>query len=174
MLTRLIRLLIVILLPAAQMHAQTYVSLAPALTNTAGTAADKANLALEVGRQWDVFSLGLAFGKTTLSPVSHRDTSKYIELRPNLNIFQVGKFTNTFTPGIGYVFNAREDLVTEVTYGIEYSLSDQLHVNAYFGQFFYSGKETASNVSFFGISAAWFFAPVKGGSMIKQPTRPQK
>lgn len=147
---------------------QTYISLAPSLTNTAGTIAEKSNLAIEVGQQWDVFSMGLDLGKTTLSPVSGRDTSIYLELRPNLNIFQEGKFTNTFTAGIGYVFNAKENLLTEVTYGIEYSYTEKLHFNAFFGQYFYSGRRSASNVSFFGVSAAFYFAPTTSGSLIKQ------
>ena len=147
---------------------QTYISLAPSLTNTTGTIADKSNIALEVGQQWDVFSLGIDIGKTTLSPVTMRDTSVYLELRPNLNIFQEGKFTNTFTAGIGYVFNAKESLLTELTYGIEYSFTEKLHFNVFFGQYFYSGRESASNVSFFGISAAFYFAPNTSGSLIKQ------
>ena len=71
-----------------QVSSQTYISLAPSLTNTAGTIADKSNIALEIGQQSDVFSMGLDIGKTTLSKVTKRDTTAYLELRPNLNIFQ--------------------------------------------------------------------------------------
>jgi hypothetical protein len=148
-------------------HSQTYISLAPSLTNTAGTIAEKSNLALEVGQQWEVFSLGIVLGKTTLSPSNGKDTSVYFEIHPNLNIFQVGKFTNTFTPGIGYILNAKENLLTEVTYGIEYSLTEKFHLNVFFGQYFYSGKKSASNVSFFGVSAAFYFKPNTAGSLIK-------
>ncbi len=154
-----------------QTFSQTYISLAPSLTNTAGTIADKSNMAVELGQQWDVFSMGLDLGKTTLSKVTGRDTSAYLELRPNLNIFQEGKFTNTFTAGIGYVFDAKESLLTELTYGIEYSLTGKLHFNVFFGQYFYSGKVSASNVSFFGISAAWYFSPTQSGSLIKQKSK---
>ena len=154
-----------------QGSSQTYISLAPSLTNTAGTIADKSNIALELGQQWDVFSMGVDLGKTTLSKVTGRDTTAYLELRPNLNIFQEGKFTNTFTAGIGYVFNAKESLLTEVTYGIEYSFTEQLHFNVFFGQYYYSGKQSASNVSFFGISAAFYFAPTTSGSLIKQKSK---
>ena len=146
---------------------QSYISLATSLTNTAGTIAEKSNIAIEIGQQWDVFSLGLDLGKTTLSPVSKRDTSYYLELRPSLNVFQQGKFTNTFTTGIGYIFNAKENLVTELTYGIEYSFTPKVHFNAFFGQYFYSGKESASNVTFFGISAMLYFKPTKTGAIIK-------
>jgi hypothetical protein len=154
-----------------QGSSQTYISLAPSLTNTAGTIADKSNIALEIGQQWDVFSMGIDVGKTTLSKVTGRDTTAYLELRPNLNIFQEGKFTNTFTAGIGYVFNAKENLLTEVTYGIEYSFTEQLHFNVFFGQYYYSGKQSASNVSFFGISAAYYFAPTNTGSLVKQKSK---
>ena len=147
---------------------QTYISLAPSLTNTPGTIADKGNLALEVGRQWDVFSLGFDIGETTFSRLNGKDTSTYLELRPNLNIFQEGKFTNTFTAGIGYIFGAEENLLTEVTYGIEYAWTENLHLNVFFGNYYYSGRVSASNVSFFGISGAYYFSPYKPSSLISQ------
>ena len=146
--------------------AQTYISFEPALTNTAGTLADKANISFEAGRQWDVFSLGIDIGKTTLSPAHGRDTSVYMEIRPNLNVFQQGKFTNTLTPGIGFIFNAKENLMTEFTTGIEYAYSPLIHFNIFFGQYFYSGKSSASNVTFYGISVMKYFKPYKGKGII--------
>lgn len=147
---------------------QTYISLAPSLTNTAGTIPGKSNVAIEVGRQWDVFSLGLDVGKTSMGKMP-RDTTAYVELRPNLNVFQQGKFTNTFTAGIGYIFNAQQSLMTELTSGIEYAYNDKLHINIFFGQYYYSGKYDASNVTFFGISGMWYFKATKTGSLIKNP-----
>lgn len=145
-----------------QVSSQTYISLVPSLTNSSGSLLEKSNLSLEVGRQWDVFSLGLDIGKTTFGKVFSRDTSVYLELRPNLNVFQQGKFTSTFTPGIGYVFNAKEDFVTEVTYGIEYSMSNLVHINIYSGQYFYSGLESSSSVTFFGLSIIKYFSKRSG------------
>ena len=100
-----------------------------------------------------------------------RDTSAYLELRPNLNIFQQGKFTNTFTAGIGYILNAKENLLTELTSGIEYAYTQKLHFNVFFGQYFYSGKVSASNVTFFGISAMLYFAPTQSGPLIHQKSK---
>ncbi len=151
--------------------AQFYISLAPSLTNSPGTILDKANIAFEFGKQWDVFSMGLDLGKTTLAKVTGRDTSVYLELRPNLNIFQQGKFTNTFTPGIGYIFNASQNLMTELTYGIEYAHNDRVHFNVYFGQYFYSGKTDASNVTFFGASVMLYFLPTQTKSLISRPRK---
>jgi hypothetical protein len=146
---------------------QTYVSLAPSITNTPGTLAEKGNIAIEFGRQWDVFSMGLDIGKTSMGSVKGRDTTAYLELRPNLNVFQQGKFTNTFTAGIGYIFNAKENLMTELTSGIEYAMNERIHFNVVFGQYFYSGRYSASDVTFFGTSVMWYFTPSKPNSLFK-------
>ena len=148
--------------------AQTYISLAPSLTNSPGTIAEKGNIAVELGRQWDVFSLGIDVGKTSMGRVSGRDTTAYLELRPNLNVFQQGKFTNTFTAGIGYIFNGKEDLMTELTSGIEYAMNERIHFNVVFGQYFYSGRYSASDVTFFGASVMWYFKPSHHESLFKQ------
>jgi hypothetical protein len=162
------RIIFIILLLSRVMNcdAQTYISLAPSISNTAGSLADKTNIGLEIGRQWDVFSLGLAFGKTSVQKINGTDTTTFIELRPNLNVFQQGKFTNTFTAGIGYIFNAQESLMTEMTMGIEYSFSSIFHFNVDFGQYYYSGKYSDSNATFFGISCAWYFSPTHAKPLI--------
>lgn len=157
----------------AALFAQTYVSLAPQFTNSPGTLAEKGNIAIELGRQWDVFSLGIDVGKTTMGGMhGFRDTSVYLELRPNLNVFQQGPFTNTFTAGIGGIFGAQENFMTELTSGIEYAYNNRLHFNVVFGQYFYSGRYSASNVTFFGLSAMFYFKPSSVGSLLK-PKKPE-
>lgn len=146
--------------------AQTYFSFVPSLTNSPGTMAEKANFSVEVGRQWDVFSLGADIGKTSLSRSGGRDTTMYLEIRPNLNVFQVGKFTNTLTPGIGCIFNAREYFMTELTSGIEYAYNPWFHLNIYFGTYYYSGRYSADNVTFFGLSIMYFLKPYTPGSLL--------
>ena len=110
--------------------------------------------------------MGLDLGKTSLGKVTGRDTTVYLELRPNLNIFQQGKFTNTFTAGIGYIFNSKQNLMTELTSGIEYAFSQQIHFNIYFGQYFYSGRTDASSVTFFGASVMLYFSPTNALPLI--------
>ena len=162
-------LLLLILLTVASNYtnSQTYISIVPCLTNDAGTLAEKTNLSVEVGRQWDVFSLGLDVGKTSLGKVQGRDTTAYLEIRPNLNVFQQGKFTNTFTAGIGFIFNSKQSLMTELTSGIEYAFNPKVHFNVYFGQYYYSGRTDASSVTFFGVSAMLYFLPSIHKSLIK-------
>ena len=165
-----VTLLLLLIVTCKPLSGQYYISLAPSLTNTAGTIAEKSNITLEFGKQWDVFSLGAVVGKTSMGKVTGRDTTMYTEIRPNLNIFQQGKFTNTFTAGIGYIFNAEENLVTELTSGIEFAQSEQFHINISFGQYFYSGRYSSSNVTFFGISGMWYFGASHAGSLIKKGT----
>jgi hypothetical protein len=159
-------LCVLFIVAANCISAQTYVSFVPSLTNSPGTLAEKSNFSIEAGRQWDVFSLGVDLGKTSLGKVVGKDTTVYLEVRPNLNVFQQGKFTNTITPGIGFIFNSKENFMTEVTSGIEYSYSDLVHFNIYFGQYFYSGKESASNVTFFGVSIMRYFKPSHAKALI--------
>ncbi|MVN21387.1 hypothetical protein [Mucilaginibacter arboris] len=148
---------------------QTYLQVYYSLTNTPGTLGGKSNLSIEVGKQWNVFSLGVDLGKTTLEHIKGRDTSFYFEVRPNLNIFQQGRFTNTLTVGVGYVFLAPNNFLSELTSGIEYTATDRLHLNVNFGQFYYSGRYTASSVTFFGVSASYYFLPYKNRSSIIKP-----
>ncbi len=147
--------------------AQTYLSFVPSLTNSPGTLGEKANLSFEAGRQWDCFSLGADIGKTSLGKNDGRDTTVYLEVRPNLNVFQQGKFTNTLTPGIGFIFNSKENFMTELTSGIEYAYSPNWHLNIYFGQYYYSGRVSASNVSFFGLSIMYFLKPYTPDALIE-------
>lgn len=149
--------------------AQTYLQVYYSLTNTPDTFLGKSNFSVEIGKQWDVFSLGFDLGKTTLEPIHGRDTSIYMELRPNLNIFQQGRFTNTLTVGVGYVFGASNNFLTELTSGIEYSATERLHLNVAFGQFYYSGRTTASTATFFGTSVSYYFLPYKNRSSIIKP-----
>lgn len=152
---------------ASTIKAQMYVELAPCMTTTTGNASAKLSPTLEIGKQWDVLSLGFDIGKTNSSPVRGKDTTLYFEFRPNLNIFQVGKFTNTFTPGIGYVPGSK-NLILEMTSGVEYSYTETFHINMFFGQYYYSGLSSSSSVAFVGISIVKFFSAYKSKSVINK------
>ena len=97
-------------------------------------------------------------------------TLRYLEIRPNLNVFQVGKFTNTLTPGIGCIFNSHENFMTELTSGIEYAYNPWFHLNIYFGTYYYSGVYSASNVTFFGLSIMYFLKPYTPKGLLNNAT----
>jgi len=165
-------LLIIFLCTAISIRcaAQTYIAICPSLVNTPGTVAGKTNIALEVGRQMGVFSVGADIGKTHFASQPGRDTTIYLEVRPNLNIFEHGKFTNTLTMGIGGVFNAKENFMTELTTGMEYEMNDHYHFNANFGQYYFSGRETLTSYTFFGFSVMHYFGRTNKKALVKFKT----
>ena len=96
------------------------------------------------------------------------DTTMYAEIRTNLNVFQQADLTNTITIGAGGIRNAKNYFLTELTYTIEYALSQQVHMNILAGQYFYSGVNTMENETIVGCSLMYFFKPFgKKKSMIK-------
>ena len=151
--------------------AQFYASLMPGFYTGSGTVAQRSTFDVEFGKQWDVFSLGLDIGKINLAPkATPIDTTWYTEIRPNLNVFQQGKFTNTLTIGLGYIFGAHENVLTEFTTGIQYTPNPTISYNVYFGTYYFSGVNSASNQNFLGVSVMYFFkeAP-KTGLLNKRP-----
>jgi hypothetical protein len=149
-------LLLLLLIPQFS-KAQYYCSFMPAFYTGSGSTAQRTTCDVEFGKQWDAFSIGLDLGKTNLAQRGEKDTTFYTELRPNLNVFQQGKFTNTLTIGLGYVFNAHQNILTEFTTGIEYTFNKNFSYNLYFGTYYFSGEITSSNQNFFGISITYFF-----------------
>ena len=169
----------------------TYVSFSPCITNEPGNFGTKFSPTIEVGREFeDVFTLGIAVGKTNLNrqitsandnnnyPTVIGTTSKftddvYVEVRPNLNVFQVGKFVNTFTTGVGYVFGPTKSLMLEFTSGVEYSYTDTIHLNIFYGNYYYSPFSSAPdapthfNPTFVGFSVVKFFKPSKSKGLVK-------
>lgn len=173
-------LLILLVLTSQMIHAQkitdtaeTYISFAPCITNELGNFQTKFSPTIEIGKQFDgVFTTGFAIGKTNCSsPYSWDDI--YFEFRPNLNVFQMGRFTNTLTTGVGYVCEPNESLILELTTGIEYAYSPQWHVNFFFGNYYYSSFSTDINKiqhyspTFFGFSIVRFFRPTQAKGLFK-------
>jgi len=185
------KLIILLFLITAAVDAQnleaksvTYVTFSPCFTNEVGTIGTKFSPTFEIGRQFqDIFTVGLALGKTNCktaytygsdgSVSSISPSSYYLELRPNLNVYQIGRFTNTVTPGIGYVFGPGEALMIETTVGIEYEYTEKLHFNIFFGNYYYSSLSDDPNNNlthfspiFWGFSIVKFFRKTKTSALI--------
>jgi hypothetical protein len=138
-----------------------YISPMYGFYTNSGTTAMRSSPNIEVGLQWNSISVGLDVGKVHLGQKSGRDTTTYFEIRPNLNVFQQGKFTNTITFGVGYIPNAHENILLETSAGIQYSPSAKLSFNIFFGTYYFSGVESARNQNFFGVSGMYYFLPKK-------------
>jgi hypothetical protein len=150
-------LLLTALVSSTIAFAQTYVSLATSIYAQPGTFRERLGGTIEVGRQWSVLSLGIDVGKTTFAKQAKVDTTWFTELRPNLNVFQQGKFTNTLTVGVGYVFNAKNNTLFELSTGIQFQPDAISSYNIYFGQYYFTGKTAATTANYLGISAMFYF-----------------
>jgi len=144
---------ILLLILTITCSSQTYISLMPTFSTSQGTVAQRAGVALEVGKQLGPFSIGFDLGKTSLS---NNDTTTYLEVRPNLNIFQQDKFTNTLTIGMGYVLRAEENVMTELSTGIEYTPNKRFSYNIFFGTCYYSGVHSNSNENYLAMSVMYY------------------
>ena len=146
--------------------AQTYVSFSPSIYNGTGTFREKAMFTLEVGRTFDVFNLGLAYGKTNLAKQEGGDTTNFIQIRPTLNLFSFQKFSAGVTLGIGKVFGAEQNLMTEFAYSINYMPNQNLFFSLFQGRYNFDGRESASRFSFFGATIGYVFAPTEKKALL--------
>ena len=142
-------------------YSQPYISFTPSMIMSSGTLQKRFNPAIEVGQQWQALSLGFDIGRMNTTRQKSNDTTYYIEVRPNLNIFQLDKFTNTMTIGLGYIFNASENCLGELSTGIEYTPNKRLSYNIYMGTYYTAGVNSSSNNIFFGISIMYYLKPLK-------------
>jgi hypothetical protein len=148
---------------------QTYIAIQPSFYSTLNggvlrsSPSQRTTFDIEIGRQWDVISLGLDIGKTTLQKQgSYYDSSTpvgkwYLEIKPNLNVFKQGKFTSTLTIGFGYVFNSNQPMMNEFTTGVEYDANPSWCYNVNFGTYYFTGNGISTNQSFFGFSIVYLF-----------------
>jgi len=155
------KLLIVLLLLSTVTFGQTYIALNPSFYTGQGTVQQRTNLTLEAGRQWGPFSTGIDLGKINVSKQHGRDTTWYTEIRPNLNVFQQDKFTNTVTIGIGYIFGAEENVLTELATGVEYTPNSRVSYNIFFGTYYFSGKYSSSSQNYFGLQVMYYLKTIK-------------
>nr|MBA2249911.1 hypothetical protein [Chitinophagaceae bacterium] len=97
-----------------------YLSLGTSVyTNTPGTFGDKTFITAEFGRTFGIFDIGILMGKLNLSKhVKGTDSTFFTELLPTINVFSKGRFSEALTLGAGYIFNASENFLTEITNSI--------------------------------------------------------
>lgn len=150
-------LILLLLVSVIASKAQCYMSIMPATYTGTGGISERVTADIEFGKQWDDFSMGLEFGKTNFTKKEGMDTTNYLEWRPNLNVFQEGRFTNTLTIGFGYIFNAQQNFITECSTGMEYSIDKHFHYNLYFGTYYFAGRYYSSNQNFLGMSIIYYF-----------------
>ena len=126
------------------------------LVNTQGGSAKRFAPDVEFGRTYGIFDIGLAEGKTN-SFSSGRDTSSYLEFRPTINVFSAGRFSEALCLGGGYVFGAKQGLMTEICNSINFNISTTFAVAVTQGYYFFDGTNDNRTAQFMGLAFTYNF-----------------
>jgi hypothetical protein len=129
---------------------------ANAFVNTKGGFAKRFSPSLEIGRTYGIFDIGLATGRLN-SLAGSRDTTMYLEFRPTINIFSKGRFAEGLCLGGGYVFGAKQGLMTEICNSINFAINENLGVAVLQGYMFFDGTNDNRSTQFMGFSLTYNF-----------------
>jgi hypothetical protein len=124
--------------------------------NTKGGAAKRFSPAVEIGRTYGIFDIGLATGRfSSLSAGS--DTARYIEFRLTVNIFSSGRFAEGLCLGGGYIFTAKQGLMTEICNSINFNISTTVAVAITQGYVFFDGTSSSRSTQYIGFAFTYNF-----------------
>jgi len=121
--------------------------------NTKGGVAKRFSPAVEFGRTYGIFDVGLATG----SFGAERDTAHYIEFRPTINVFSSGRFAEGLCLGAGYVFGAKQGLVTEICNSINFNISTTVAIAVTQGYVFFDGTNSNRSAQYMGLAFTYNF-----------------
>lgn len=112
--------------------------------------------AVEFGRTFGIFDIGLASGR--LSSLNHSaDTSRFLEFRPTINVFSKGRFAEALCLGGGYVFKAKQGLMTEICNSINFNVTEVFAVAVQQGYLFFDGTNDHRNEQYMGFTFTYNF-----------------
>ena len=122
--------------------------------NTHGGFAKRFGPAVEFGRTYGIFDIGLAAGR--LSSLG-KDTSTFIELRPTINVFSAGRFAEGLCLGGGYVFGAKQGLMTEICNSINFNITTKTAIAITQGYVFFDGTNSNRSGQYMGFTLTYNF-----------------
>jgi hypothetical protein len=124
--------------------------------NTKGGFAKRFSPAIEFGRTYGIFDIGLATGSVnTLG--GGGDTVRYLEFRPTINVFSKGRFAEALCLGGGYVFGAKQALMTEICNSINFNISENVAVAVTQGYVFFDGTNDNRSTQYMGLAFTYNF-----------------
>jgi hypothetical protein len=124
--------------------------------NTRGGAAKRFSPSVEFGRTYGIFDIGLATGRiNSIGPGG--DTTRFIEFRPTINIFSKGRFAEALCLGGGYVFNAKQGLMTEVCNSINFNITEIWAVAIVEGYYYFDGTNSSRATQYMGFNVTFNF-----------------
>ena len=108
------------------------------------------------GRTYGIFDIGLATGRVNSLSLGS-DTTRYLEFRPTINIFSKGRFAEALCLGGGYVFKAKQGLMTEVCNSINFNISETVALAVVQGYFYFDGTNSSRGTQYMGFNITYNF-----------------
>ena len=131
-------------------------------TNTPGSFNEKVFILTEFGRTFGIFDIGIAEGRLNLAKAMNGiDSNWFAEVRPTINVFSKGRFSESFTLGAGYIFNRKENFLTEITNCINFAPNDKLSISVCQGNYFFDGRLSTSKAQFMALAVTFNFIKKK-------------
>src|SRR5476651_2023273 len=124
--------------------------------NSKGGFAKRFSPAIEFGRTYGIFDIGLSTGWTNTLK-SGGDTTQYIEFRPTINIFSKGRFAEGLCLGGGYVFGAKQAFMTEICNSINFNITEKASVAVVQGYFYFDGTNSNRGTQYMGFTFTYNF-----------------
>jgi len=124
--------------------------------NAKGGFAKRFAPAFELGRTYGIFDIGLASGWIN-SLSSGSDTVRYIEFRPTINVFSAGRFAEGLCLGAGYLFKAKQGMMTEICNSINFNISTTVAVAVTQGYYFFDGTNSSRSAQYMGFAFTYNF-----------------
>jgi hypothetical protein len=129
--------------------------------NTKGGAAKRFAPAVEVGRTYGIFDIGLSTGRLN-SIMAGGDTTRFLEFRPTINVFSKGRFAEALCLGGGYVFKAKQGLMTEVCNSINFNITEIWAIAVTQGYYYFDGTNSSRSAQYMGFSLTYNFLKKHG------------
>jgi hypothetical protein len=124
--------------------------------NSRGGFEQRFSPAAEFGRTFGIFDIGLATGR--LSSMDHGpDTSRFIEFRPTINVFSKGRFAEALCLGGGFVFKAKQGMMTEICNSINFNVTEVFAIAVQQGYLFFDGTNDHRNEQYMGFTFTYNF-----------------
>ena len=133
----------------------TYLSFGTCVfTNAIGTLKEKVFMTTEVGKTFGIFDIGLMVGRLNLAK---GDSLFFTEIVPTINVFSKRRFSEALTLGIGHIYGAKQNLLTEITNSINYAPTNRIVLTVFQGNYFFDGRFATSKAQFMGLSMTYNF-----------------
>jgi hypothetical protein len=133
--------------------------------NAKGGFAKRFAPAVEFGRTYGIFDIGLSTGRVN-SISKGSDTTRYLELRPTINIFSKGRFAEGLCLGAGVLFEAKQGLMTEICNSINFNVTENVALAITQGYYFFDGTNSNRSTQYMGFTFTYNF--LKNHSVNKQ------